>query len=104
MQVTDGQLYIRFLNSNDEDAFRVLYEKYNDSLVLFLNGIIGNTDDDEELMMDTFAVLYSGTARYKERDDASFKTWLFGVAKNQARMFLRKHKAVFSELDENTAD
>jgi len=98
---TDGQLYIRYLKDNDEDSFRILFEKYKDSLFLFLNRIVFNEDDAEELMMDTFAILSSGTAKYKERDNISFKTWLYAIAKNQAKMFLRKNKTSFIELDEN---
>ncbi|MCR5701534.1 MAG: sigma-70 family RNA polymerase sigma factor [Lachnospiraceae bacterium] len=98
---TDGQLYIRYVNDNDENAFRILFEKYRDSLFLFLNKIVFNEDDAEELMMDTFAILSSGTAKYKEKKNVSFKTWLYAIAKNQARMFLRKNKATFSEIDED---
>lgn len=87
---TDGQLYRRFLSEGDSDALGILFEKYRDGLILFLCGIVGNAEDAEELMMDTFAVLVSGTARYTEKKEASFKTWLFAVAKNQARYHLRK--------------
>lgn len=72
------------------EALGALFEKYKDTLILFIYGIVGNSEDAEELMMDTFAVLASGTARYTEKKEASFKTWLFAVAKNQARHFLRK--------------
>lgn len=92
MPETDGQLYIQYLKENDTEAFRVIYEKYRDSLILFLNGIVGNLDDAEELMMDTFAILSSKTVRYKEKEDAGFKTWLYAIAKNRAKMYLRKHK------------
>ena len=88
----DGQLFIRFLNDDAQDALEVLFEKYRDGLILFLYGYVQNADVAEELMMDTFAILASGTARYKEKKDASFKTWLFAVAKNQALLYLRKHK------------
>ncbi|MBR4819748.1 MAG: sigma-70 family RNA polymerase sigma factor [Clostridiales bacterium] len=90
MNRTDGQLYIDYLSGTDTDALGILFEKYKDGLIPFLYGIVGNMEDAEELMMDTFAVLVSGTARYTEKKEASFKTWLFAVAKNQARHFLRK--------------
>ena len=93
--LSDGQLYIRFLKTKDEEAFRTIYEKYRDGLVLFLRGYVSNLDDAEELMMDTFAVLVSGVARYREQAGSSFKTWLYAVAKNQAKMYLRKHKDDF---------
>lgn len=114
MPETDGQLYIKYVKDNDKEAFRYIYEKYRDALILFLNGIVGNIDDAEELMMDTFAILSSKTVRYKEKEEAGFKTWLYAIAKNRAKMFLRKHKNMFSlpedddmnseELAEGSAD
>ena len=95
MPDTDGQLYIRYVKENDTEAFRTVYEKYRDSLILFLNGIVGNIDDAEELMMDTFAILSARTVKYREKEDAGFKTWLYAIAKNRAKMFLRKHKTMF---------
>ncbi len=102
-QETDGQLYIRYVKASDEAAFVSLYEKYRDGVIIFLYGMLKNMDDAEELMMDTFAVLASKTARYKERSDSSFKTWLYAIARNQARMFLRKNKHSFISLDEEDA-
>lgn len=104
MTDTDGLTYIRFLNENDQDALRIIFEKYRNSVTLFLLGIVGNEDDAEELMMDTFAVLASRTVRYKVKDDASFKTWLYAIAKNQARTFLRRKRRHVTEPDEDIED
>jgi len=92
MPETDGQLYRRYLTEADEEALKSLYIKYKKNLTLFLYEMVQNMDDAEELMMDTFAILASGTARYRSREDAGFKTWLYAVAKNQARMFLRRNR------------
>lgn len=88
----DGLLYIRFLTNNDQEALEVLFNKFRDGLILFLFGFVQNANEAEELMMDTFAILVSGTARYKEKDNASFKTWLYTIAKNQALLYLRKRR------------
>lgn len=101
MPESDGLLYIRFLTNHDRYALEVLFNKYRDGLVLFIYGFVQNADDAEELMMDTFAILASGTARYKEKDNASFKTWLFAIAKNQALIYLRKKKIKFVFLEKN---
>jgi len=92
MPDNDGQLYICFATLGDQKALEVLFNKYKESLILFIYGFVRNIDIAEELMMDTFAVLVSGVARYKETDNAQFKTWLFAVAKNQAFFYLRKHR------------
>ena len=71
MPETDGQLYIKYVKDNDKEAFRYIYEKYRDALILFLNGIVGNIDDAEELMMDTFAILMALRNSQKSREDVS---------------------------------
>ena len=101
MAETDGLTYIRFLKENDHDALRIIFEKYRNGVTLFLLGIVQNEDDAEELMMDTFALLASRTLHYKVKDDASFKTWLYAIAKNQARTFLRKKRNHLTEPDED---
>lgn len=100
MPDNDGQTYIRFLVDNDQDALVTLFTKYRDSLILFIYGFVQNADDAEELMMDTFAILVSRTACYKEKDDASFKTWLYAIAKNQTLLYIKKHKLKYA-LSEN---
>ena len=101
MNDNDGLLYIRFLVYNDQDSLETLFTKYRDGLIIFIYGFVQNADDAEELMMDTFAILVSGTARYKEKEDSSFKTWLYAIAKNQALLYIRKQKNRFV-LSENT--
>ena len=104
MPDNDGLLYIRFLTFSDQKALEILFNKYRESLVLFIYGFVRNIDVAEELMMDTFAVLVSGVARYKETDKALFKTWLFAVAKNQAFLYLRKQKIWFVSLEKEFLD
>lgn len=67
-------------------------------MLLFIMGYVGNEEDAEELMMDAFAVIVSGTSVFSGR--SSFKTWLFGIARNQAKMFLRKKKGFFFSMEE----
>lgn len=102
MHETDEQLYLRFFTDGDENAFRILLERYEDSLTFFILGLVKSMEDAEELMMDSFAVIASGTAKYQYQEGSSFKTWLFAVGRNHARMFLRKKRFSFVSLDENT--
>ena len=104
MPDSDGLLYTRFLTSGDQNALEVLFNKYKEGLVLFIYGFIRNIDVAEELMMDTFAILVSGVARYKETDNALFKTWLFAVAKNQTLHYLRKRKFWFVSAEKDFLD
>ncbi|SDB53020.1 RNA polymerase sigma factor [Butyrivibrio sp. INlla16] len=97
---TDEELYTKFITEDDEDAMHILFEKYCESLTFFISGIVHNADDAEEIMMDCFAAVIAGSARYKARGGAGFKTWLYAVAKNNAYLFLRKNR-ITERLDED---
>ena len=99
---TDEECYRRFLRERSEDDLRILFERYRESLYLFLLGCVRNPEDAEELMMDAFAVVASGTAAFSGR--SSFKTWLFSIARNRAGTFLRKRRFTFVEPDDLPAE
>ncbi|MCR5310007.1 MAG: RNA polymerase sigma factor [Lachnospiraceae bacterium] len=100
-ELADEILYSRFLKERDESLFKELLERHRNSLTLFLNGMVGSMEDAEELMIDAFALIASGTVHYVPRRDCSFKTWLFAIGRNKARMLLRKRKPIFTELSED---
>ncbi|NLU24885.1 MAG: sigma-70 family RNA polymerase sigma factor [Clostridiales bacterium] len=94
---TDESLYEHYLNG-DDDALRILLERHRDGLVLFLYGIVGNMADAEDLMMDAFATLLAKNKSFC--GNASFKTWLFAIARHKAISFLRKQRIATTQLDE----
>ncbi|MCR5418239.1 MAG: RNA polymerase sigma factor [Lachnospiraceae bacterium] len=85
---TDEEIYDRFLGERNEEDLRILFNRHKESLTLFLNGFVHNIDDAEELMLDAFAEAAAGPTLFSRR--SSFKTWLFSIGKNLARMSLRK--------------
>lgn len=101
MNETDELVYSRFLSERNEEDLKILLLRYRESMTLFLNGYVHNMDDAEEIMLDSFAIIASGTTKYTAMGNGSFKTWLFSIGKNQAKMFLRKKKVIFIPLDEN---
>ena len=90
MHETDEIIYRRFLLSGREDDLRLLLERHRESLTLFLNGIVHNLDDAEELMLDAFAVAASGTSRFNGK--SSFRTWLFAIGRKLAVSHLRRQR------------
>ena len=91
MNESDEIVYNRYLLEGREDDLRLLLDRHRESLTLFLNGIVRDMDDAEELMLDTFAVAASGTARF--RGKSSFRTWLFAIGHKLAASRLRKRKS-----------
>ena len=86
----DETIYSRFLATRSEEDLRILLERYRDHLMFFLFGYVHNMEDAEELMMDSFAEVAAGRTVFSGR--SSFKTWLFAVARNKARVHLRKRR------------
>ena len=68
-----------------------LYRKYSRALYAFIRMRITNDEAAEELVNDTFMIAFR---KHKQFDgSASFKTWLFGIAKNLCGTWLRKQKS-----------
>ena len=95
---TDEIIYDRFLSERDEDDLRILLERYRDPLMFFIFGYVHSMEDAEELMMDSFAEVAAGRTVFSGR--SSFRTWLFAIARNKARMHLRKRKPVTVPIDQ----
>ena len=91
MDRSDEALYESFITRNNEEAIRLLFDRYCDLLTCFIQGMVHNPDDAEEIMMDCFAIVVAATSRFTGRGGSSFKTWLYAVATKRARMFLRKN-------------
>ena len=101
MNETDEVLYERYRLCGDENAFRLLLERYRERLTLFLDSYVHNLSDAEDLMIDAFAAAASGTAKF--RGKSSFKTWLYGIGRNLAKNHLRKHRIHSDALPESAA-
>ena len=82
--------YLRFL-AGDEDGLVGLLRLYRSGLILYVNTFTQNIFDAEDVVQDVFVKLCLKKPRY--RDDASFKTWLYTIARNKALDFLRKKNA-----------
>lgn len=90
MEETDENIYSRFLKNRNESDLRILLERHREGLLFFLYGQVHNMEDAEELLIDSFASVASGRTVFMGR--SSFKTWLFAVAQNKARMFMRQNR------------
>ena len=84
-----AESYRRFLNG-DESGLTDVVRLYGDGLLLFLYQIVGNIHEAEDLTEETFAKLCLKRPKY--RGEASFKTWLYAIARNLALDLLRKKK------------
>jgi RNA polymerase sigma-70 factor (ECF subfamily) len=75
------------VRSGDDDAFRMIFDRYARPVAGFLQNLIGKHDVAEELTQETFVRAYRNFNSL--RDEARLSTWLFGIAKNIAREAFR---------------
>lgn len=90
--------YSRYL-AGDDSALGDIVREYKDGLMLYLNSLINNTHDAEELMEETFYKLAYKKPRFSGK--SSFKTWLYSVGRNLALDHLRRmKKKKYASLEE----
>ncbi|MGH9764650.1 MAG: RNA polymerase sigma factor, partial [Blastocatellia bacterium] len=75
------------VRGGDEDAFRLIFDRYARPVVSFIYDIVGSRELAEELCQEAFVRAYKNIRGL--RDDTKLSTWLFGIAKNVAREGVR---------------
>jgi RNA polymerase sigma-70 factor (ECF subfamily) len=87
----------------DEDAFRLIFERYTRPVISFIFYMVNRRELAEELAQETFVRAYKSLDTL--RDEAKLSTWLFGIARNVAREAIRERLKEQSEveLDGHTA-
>ncbi|PYS93895.1 MAG: RNA polymerase sigma factor [Acidobacteria bacterium] len=71
----------------DEEAFRLIFERYSRPIISFIYDMVNDRAHAEELTQETFVRAHRHLAALRE--EAKFATWLFSIAKNVARESLR---------------
>ncbi|MCU1264328.1 MAG: polymerase sigma factor, sigma-70 family [Acidobacteria bacterium] len=71
----------------DQEAFRLIFERYSRPVISFLFDLVSNRELAEELTQETFVRAYRNLATM--RAETKLSTWLFGIARNVAREALR---------------
>ena len=86
---SDEELMRRTQNG-DKQAFSLLYERYNASVLSYLYRMLGNVEDVESIGQEVFlrAFRFAATYRYPQK----FSTWLFTITRNLAINNARRKK------------
>ncbi|MBT9302144.1 RNA polymerase sigma factor [Pseudomonas sp. TAE6080] len=85
---SDESLLARY-RTGDAAAFEVLYARHRQGLYRFLVGLSNKAELAEEIYQDTWLSLIRSTTQPQGR--ASFRTWLFQIARNRLIDHWRKH-------------
>lgn len=89
--MTDTDLIVRVLASEDQNAFAELVRRYQSPVRAFLARMTrGDMHLADDLAQETFLKAWRKLHTY--RGGARFSTWLFGIAVNEFRSAARKRK------------
>jgi len=88
-KASDEEL-MRRTQTGDKQAFALIYERYNQSVLSFLYRMLGNIEDVESIGQEVFlrAFRFAPTYRYP----AKLSTWIFTIARNLAINNIRRRK------------
>ncbi len=91
----DSALMLRY-RDGDIAAFRVLYERHNDSLYRYLLRLCKHRDTAEDLYQEVWSKIIKARQRY--RPTAKFTTFLYRVAHNCFIDHIRRNKRHSNEI------
>ncbi|MFN2498617.1 MAG: RNA polymerase sigma factor [Pyrinomonadaceae bacterium] len=80
------------LRDGDDEAFRLIFERYARSIFRFIYGMVGQRDLAEELTQETFMGAYKNIRSL--RDAPKFSSWLYSIARNVTHKSLRSRRGV----------
>jgi RNA polymerase sigma-70 factor (ECF subfamily) len=89
---------LRALNEKDQRAYTELMGRYKDSVYFMLLKMVNNSDDAEDLTIETFSKAFKRLDQYTPQ--FAFSTWLFKIASNHSIDFIRKKRIKAISIDQ----
>ncbi|MCX5778662.1 MAG: sigma-70 family RNA polymerase sigma factor [Elusimicrobia bacterium] len=97
----DSNVMLAF-KKGDEQSFITLLGKYTPRIVNYLYRTTGNAADAEDLAQEVFARVYAAAPRYEPT--ARFSTWLYTIATNIYRDYIRKQSHAPTAIQATDSD
>lgn len=95
--IPDNEL-LRAYFADDEHAFKILIDRYTPLIYNFTARLAGR-EYASDITQEVFIKVWKNIRKF-DIEKASFKTWIFTIARNATIDFLRKKKEIdFSDLD-----
>ena len=95
--VTESEL-VELCRQGNREAQRELYVRTSDRIYGLLLRFTGNADDAFELAQDTYIRVFSNMHKFD--GTSAIATWIYQIAINEARQFLRRHRRYGEKLGE----
>lgn len=77
-------------SQNAEKGFKMLMHKYQKPIYYHIKGMVQMHEDANDLMQNTFIKVYKNISKFEQK--SKLYTWIFTIATNETRTFL-KNKA-----------
>ena len=99
-------LLLKKAKNGDKDAFNLMVIKYQPRIMSVLYGFLKTHADAEDLTQQTFIKAWTNLEKF--RGDSSFYTWIYRIAINLAKNFVKKPSTQFEKtsisIDEHQYD
>ena len=99
MRITKKDIY-KLIN-RDNDIYERIYVEYVTKITIYIDSIVRNKENAKDLSSDIFIKLPELVKDSYDFSKGDFEKWIFGVAKNKARGFLKTQKHAVYEYDDN---
>lgn len=96
---TEAELIDRILKGEWRN-FAILVDKYETKVFNYVNYLMNNREDAEEMVQDTFVKAYRSLSQF--RGDAAFSTWLIRIAHRNCLTHFRKKAPLNVSLENVT--
>ena len=87
--------------TGDHHAFEILIRRYKDRVLNLARRIVGDADAAQDVAQETFIKAYQKLRRF--RGKSRFATWLYRIAVNEARAYLRAQRRRRARWDKQKA-
>jgi RNA polymerase sigma-70 factor, ECF subfamily len=88
--------------AGDADGLHFLYVRYASDVQRYINSVVHDHHEAEDIMQNVFAKLMTGIKKYEQRE-VPFTAWILRVARNAALDHMRARRAIPTE-DVRVAD
>ncbi|MDP3726610.1 MAG: RNA polymerase sigma factor [bacterium] len=106
---------ILFLSVKKPAVFEVLINRYQTPFLNKVRSILGNREEVEDIVQETFVKIYLNAGRFKVQEGASFKSWGYKILinttfshyqklKKEDGALLRVEKEVYESFPEKIED
>jgi RNA polymerase sigma factor (sigma-70 family) len=90
LHLASDQLLVEQVRAGSEQAFEVLFERHQESILTFCTHMLGSREEAEDVVQQTFIAAY----RDLKRSEAprAFRPWLYGIARHRGLSALRRRR------------